>query len=494
MKILSALLTLFALSVLVLGACTRAAEPAPTQIAEQPDPTLPPTQPPPPPPSPTPAPFMFFDDFNGTLAAEWQWTNEDPLRWSITPDGWLAIQAGNPALFDQSGQTDQINLLYQDVPPGDIILTTHLIAQPDENFNQAGIFLIIDPSTYIAILNAYCLPCLPDSQGYGIFIESFKQGEYISQGKLVGRPAEQTEHYLRLVYSASAQTVTGYFATTPGEWQLVGVIEAVTEIRQVALGAANTPSDDGVKEDLSAYFDYIEITQSESPARPGSAPPQPSATPEPTALPITTPLPEGILFRDDFEGYLQPGWSWINENPAKWALVDFDGAGMLKITGDKPGGLAVQSNTLMRALPEGDFVLTAHVLSEPRQNFHQANIFIFQDATNFIRLNLGFCDVCGLPTGNGYFMETIIDNNPFEDVYKKSRDAEDTDVYLRLVNQAGSITGYYATEFGNWQKIGAFGNYFAFKSVGLGATNSTPEGWEVEDLVALFDYFEISLP
>ena len=139
-------------------------------------------------------------------------------------------------------------------------------------------------------------------------------------------------------------------------------------------------------------------------------------------------------------------------------------------------------------------MLTAHIMADPRQNFHQANIFIFENETNFIRLNFGFCDKCGLPTGYGYFMETIIDNNPFSDVYAKSRLPEDKDVFLRLINQNGSITGYYATEFGNWQKIGAFGNFFNFVSVGLGATNSVPETWEVEDIVALFDYFEIALP
>lgn len=91
-------------------------------------------------------------------------------------------------------------------------------------------------------------------------------------------------------------------------------------------------------------------------------------------------------------------------------------------------------------------------------------------------------------------METIIENNPFGDVYAVPRDPETKDVYLRLVNQGGTITGHYATEIGDWQRIGAFGNYFSFVSVGLGATNSVPPDWEVEDIEALFDYFEISIP
>ena len=219
--------------------------------------------------------------------------------------------------------------------------------------------------------------------------------------------------------------------------------------------------------------------------------PEPTATPEP---PTITPLPEGMLFRDDFEGYYQPGWEWFNENPEKWSFVEFGDSTWLRIVGDKSGNFEYQSNTLMRALPDGDFVITVHVVADPRQNHHQANIFIFENAQNYIRLNFGYCDHCGLPEGYGYFMETVIENNPFGDLYAVPRSAEDTDVYLRLVNQGGSITGYYATEYGDWQRIGAFGNYFEFVSVGLGATNSVPEDWEVEDIEALFDYFEITLP
>ena len=231
---------------------------------------------------------------------------------------------------------------------------------------------------------------------------------------------------------------------------------------------------------------------------PPTNPPESTATAVPPTNtvepPTITPLPEGTIFRDDFENSFQPGWEWMNENPEKWSFTEFGDSTWLKIVGDKAGNFEAQTNTLMRKLPEGDFVITAHVVADPRQNHHQANIFIFENAENYIRVNFGFCDHCGLPEGNGYFMETVIENNPFGDFYAISRSAEDTDVYLRLVNQGGSITGYYGTEYGEWQKIGAFGNYFDFVSVGLGATNSVPEDWEVEDIEALFDYFEIALP
>jgi hypothetical protein len=92
-------------------------------------------------------------------------------------------------------------------------------------------------------------------------------------------------------------------------------------------------------------------------------------------------------------------------------------------------------------------------------------------------------------------METIIDNNPFGDAYVIPRNAEDRDVYLKLVNERGSISGYYAVRPGEWQRVGTFGNHFDFVSVGLGATNAPGEGQSAsEDLIAYFDYFEISKP
>ena len=64
---------------------------------------------------------------------------------------------------------------------------------------------------------------------------------------------------------------------------------------------------------------------------------------------------------------------------------------------------------------------------------------------------------------------------------------------MKLENKGGSVTGYYATTPGEWKKAGAFGNYFDFQFVGLGTTNANSDGvWN--DIVSMFDYFEISMP
>jgi regulation of enolase protein 1 (concanavalin A-like superfamily) len=240
--------------------------------------------------------------------------------------------------------------------------------------------------------------------------------------------------------------------------------------------------------DIDVHPTEVVEVPSLTPTETNVPPPEPTVTQ--TEIPPTA-LPEGVLFRDDFEGELQPGWAWINEDPERWSFEN----GWLKIVAndfafymDDNYGMV---NFLTREAPEGEFMITAHIRADPTENFQQAAIYIFEDKDNYIALNIGYCGVC-TTNGPGFYMETFIDNNPFQDAYALKRDANETNVYLRLVNQSGSVTGYYATTPGEWQRAGAFGNYFDFKYVGLGTTNSTNA--DIPNLVSTFDFFEIANP
>lgn len=470
----------------MLSACSPAAAPStPPQATTTPPPT------PVPQPSPTPEPIIFFDGFEGTLADGWSWRNEDTDRWAFTPEGWLMLKAANPGFFSEEG-SQQVNLLQRPAPQGDFVITTRLSTTPQENFQQAGIFIIADDFNYAAILNAICSFCLPDNGGHGFYMEAFKAGEYAAGGMAQSAP-QLEEIFLRLIFHVAEGSIDGLYALAPNEWKLLGTIEGLPQPQWIALGAANAPSPEGIQEELVAFYDYFEVSRVETPVQRTADIPQPTAPPEPEPSPIPTALPAGMLFRDDFEAGLQPGWSWIQEDASRWRLT---GDGWLEITGANPtfyveGNFGLV-NFLTRELPPGDFIITTHIKANPRENFHQATIYIFENAKNYIALNTGYCEPC-LEGATGFFMETFIDNNPFENAYYIKRNPTDTDVYLRLVNQNGSLTGYYALEPGEWQKVAAFGNFFDFKMVGLGATNSNPNG-VAQDIVALFDYFEISLP
>lgn len=209
--------------------------------------------------------------------------------------------------------------------------------------------------------------------------------------------------------------------------------------------------------------------------------PQPTETLPP---PTNTPLPEGVIFRDDFEGELQPDWEWENEDIFKWALTD---DGWLEIEGqaDSLLGDGTQKNLLWRNLPKGDFVISAHLIANPSENFHQATIYIYENPENYIAINRGFCDICETG-GGGFYMEYKIDQA--WGAYQMATDAEN--VYLRLESKDKTLSGYYATEEGQWERLGRFGDYFEFSKVGIGVTNVQAESV----VTGYFDYFEISLP
>lgn len=215
---------------------------------------------------------------------------------------------------------------------------------------------------------------------------------------------------------------------------------------------------------------------------------EPSATELPEVVSAPSATPENLLFRDDFTAVLQPGWTWENENPDRWTITS---DGWLQILGEDNALLygQSQSNLLWRTLPSGDFTITIHLMAAPIANFQQATLYLYENLENYIAINRGYCGFC-LTGGNGIYMEYMIEGQFGS--YKV--DFQDGEVYLRLVSEDNTISGYYAKTPDQWERLGRFGNYFTFKNVGLGVTNCDREGDDAVDLVGLFDYFEISRP
>ncbi len=213
--------------------------------------------------------------------------------------------------------------------------------------------------------------------------------------------------------------------------------------------------------------------------------PSATFTPRPTETLIPSATPENQIFRDDFNGALQPGWTWENENKSRWNMTS---DGWLQILGEDAsllGGQA-QSNLLWRDLPEGNFAISVHLRAIPVANFQQATIYLYEDLQNYVAINRGYCGPCR-PQGNGIYMEYKIGGAGGS----YSSGVQETDLYLKLESKNNVLSGYFATQPDQWQRLGQFGNYFNFKHVGLGVTN-VDDGRENADLAGLFDYFEIT--
>ena len=219
---------------------------------------------------------------------------------------------------------------------------------------------------------------------------------------------------------------------------------------------------------------------------------QPSQTPSPTPIPPTpsptvTNTPVGQIFRDDFSGFLQEGWTWTNEDPSRWIITE---DGWLQITGqDASLQQSNGINLLCRPAPTGDYQVTTHVFTEPWADFMAAALILLQDADDYININRGFCGPC-LPGGGGVYMEYMMSGSL--GVAKTA--ANDPDMYLRLVKEGSSVSAYYALDDGNWQFLGTVGNFLRSPRVCLAVFNNDYTGSVNFDLTGKFDYVEISQP
>jgi beta-xylosidase len=199
-------------------------------------------------PTATPENQIFRDDFTGTLQPGWRWENEKPDRWKVTSDGWLQIIGEDPSLL---GGEAQSNLLWRDLPEGDFMITIHLKTVPDSNFQQATIYIYQDLKNYIAINRGYCGPC--STGGNGIYMEYAING----QGNAYMTPFTATDLYLRL--ESKEKTISGYYATSPDQWQRLGRFGNYFVFKNVGLGVTNADRQGASNSDLVGLFDYFEI-------------------------------------------------------------------------------------------------------------------------------------------------------------------------------------------------------------------------------------------
>jgi len=226
---------------------------------------------------------------------------------------------------------------------------------------------------------------------------------------------------------------------------------------------------------------------------PPTTTPQPTETftPEPTPTVVPTATPENQIFRDDFNGELQPGWTWENENPDRWQITE-DGWLQILAEDDSILGGATQTNLLFRDLPEGNFAVTVHLIAAPDANFQQAAIFLYEDIQSYVAINRGYCEPCFPGKGNGIFVDYKVNDHTRWSAELNTQ-IDETDVYLRLVSKDKIIYAYYALAPDEWQFITRLGEFFEFTKVGLGVSNIDNGGID-SDLVGSYDYFEITRP
>ncbi len=205
-----------------------------------------------------------------------------------------------------------------------------------------------------------------------------------------------------------------------------------------------------------------------------------------TAGASTTAIPVPI-FRDDFNGQLNPAWKWQNEDASHYKM---NGDGWLEITGGNESILAggQQTNLLWITLPEEEIEISIHLRSQPLFDFQRAGLLLHRDSENYVSLTRGHCTQC-LLGGNGIFLEYSLNGQRG----KYTTPFNGSDLYLMLVVEQEIVSAFHAVEAGEWQHIASLENDIRFERAALSVTNDT--AWnEGYDVVGMFDYLEIRLP
>lgn len=217
--------------------------------------------------------------------------------------------------------------------------------------------------------------------------------------------------------------------------------------------------------------------------------PSPTATvASPTSTVTSTPTPDPRYFRDDFNGTLDAGWSWVREDPKNWNLTALPGSLQINVAG---GYVAAQTNPnlLLRPAPEGNFQIETQITFRPTRNFQFAGLIIYENDSNFIQAGRAYCSSVGCPGAGlymNYYQNGLIVQPDFGQTY-----GDIDPLLLRLSRREDTYTFEASTDGKVWFIIGTHTSDMNPVQIGL-VTGQRMRG---ENPPATFEYFEIrSLP
>lgn len=189
----------------------------------------------------------FYDEFNGTIAADWTWLNEDRAGWNLTDNfGWLTIDSpASPPLANL--------LVYQPAAPT-YALTTMLEFAPTSEYQFAGVVLTgRDPDAdRLQFGWGFCEGegCV----GAGLYFNRIEGGVVVGNTHATLLTGSPSQIYLAL--DVTSNVVTALYSYDGGDDWFDGGIQpldpAYTRVGLVVLDAAD---------EISADFGYVYVAR-----------------------------------------------------------------------------------------------------------------------------------------------------------------------------------------------------------------------------------------
>jgi hypothetical protein len=192
------------------------------------------------------------------------------------------------------------------------------------------------------------------------------------------------------------------------------------------------------------------------------------------------PRSEPNYYSDEFEGRLNPAWSWIREEPDEWRVSNVPGALNIDL---QPGDLQQGNNArnlLLRDTPPGDF--EASTATWPLNfNQQQAGLLIYQDDDNYLSLMQSYND--------GYQIEFRAEiDGVFVEQATRPMFAL---LPLKIVRAGHRYQGYYSVDMLTWQPLGR-PIEVAWSPVRMGLAAFDPAS--NQPATAQFQWFRVTTP
>ena len=248
----------------------------------------------------------------------------------------------------------------------------------------------------------------------------------------------------------------------------------------------------GLPASLAPEEVILEPTVRSTPAEAALATLAPAA--QPTAPLLPTAAAPGVTqlassaFRDDFDGTMDTGWTWLKSAEPGYSLTHTPGLLRLNLSSGSFLGATHPENLLVRPAPGGDFELSTHLLFSPHNNFELAGLAVVFDDNSLLQLGRGFCYTDGTSAaclGDGLYFDNIQNGAAVGGNFAAPAFLG-LDYVLRLQRQGNTYTASYTASDSTSGVLGSHTVDKAPISIGLIAAQST-----VASPYADFDYFEM---
>lgn len=198
--------------------------------------------------------------------------------------------------------------------------------------------------------------------------------------------------------------------------------------------------------------------------------------------------PDEDIFVDEFDVPLYSGWTWVNEDPARWSLTAEPG--WLQITAQQSPPMR---NVLLRdaAWAGDDYDVATVVRFTPTSNFQFAGLILTgpNPEGDWLQFGRSFCDDDGVCVGDGLYFDRVKDGSLVGDNYATKLPADTGEIMLSLSVRPNEVSAWYSLDDGvNWTDLGAHPRDPGYTRVGVLAHQAaTP-------VTASFREFAIVLP